>query len=75
MSSITPDVAGRAIEIVEHDLLAEFEGMLPSRDLALLASEEVHAFDGAAVNDFIPILAWRRARRRALAIITSPSSR
>jgi hypothetical protein len=54
-------------EIVEHELQAEFEGIVSTEELSTIAREEVDAFGSARVRDFVPILAWRQARSRVLA--------
>jgi hypothetical protein len=61
--------AGHDIELVEQDLRVEFGGRLPEGDLAVLAIEEVRALGPARVHDYVAILAWRRARRRAIAML------
>jgi hypothetical protein len=53
------------IRAVTHELLAEFDETLSQETISMLASEEVRAFEDAEVREFVPILAWRRARRRA----------
>jgi uncharacterized membrane protein YcjF (UPF0283 family) len=53
------------VQVVTHDLQAEFDDTLSHETIAMLASEEVQAFEDAEVREFVSILAWRRARRRA----------
>jgi hypothetical protein len=56
-------------EIVEHDLHAEFEEIVPREELSRIAREELDAFGSARVRDYVPILAWRQARNRVLATL------
>ncbi len=56
------------VQVVTNDLLAEFSGTLSHETISSLALEEVRAFEDAGVREFVPILAWRRARRRAWAL-------
>jgi len=56
------------VQVVTHDLLSEFNEALSHETISLLAAEEVQAFEDAGVREFVPILAWRRARRRAWAL-------
>jgi hypothetical protein len=59
------------VEVVERDLLAEFEDLLPRGTIASIAIEEVRALDGATVRDFVPVVAWRHARRRAMLMVVN----
>jgi hypothetical protein len=56
---------------VEHDLSVEFDGILSRKTISSLASQEVGEFEQEKVREFIPILAWRRARFRARAMAGS----
>jgi hypothetical protein len=56
------------VQVVTHDLLAEFDRTLTHETISTLAAEEVRAFQDAEVREFVSILAWRRARRRARAL-------
>jgi hypothetical protein len=67
MSSIEQGVRD-PVQTVTHDLLAEFEQTLSRETIAMLAAEEVSVFEDVGVREFVPILAWRRARRRAWAL-------
>ncbi|MGZ5290463.1 MAG: three-helix bundle dimerization domain-containing protein [Actinomycetota bacterium] len=53
------------IQAVVNDLKGEFEESLSHETISALAAEEVRAFEDATVREFVPMLAWRRARRRA----------
>jgi hypothetical protein len=55
------------VETVEHDLTAEFGDRLPEEALHEMAREAVSELADARVREFVPILAWRRARSRARA--------
>ena len=56
------------LQRVLADLSREFGGALPRDVLASAARRAVAGFDGARVGEFVPILAWRRARRDLLAL-------
>ncbi|MGZ5290674.1 MAG: three-helix bundle dimerization domain-containing protein [Actinomycetota bacterium] len=53
------------VQVVTHDLLAEFDETLSHETISTLAVEEVRAFEDAEVREFVSVLAWRRARKRA----------
>jgi hypothetical protein len=55
------DVQGQ----VERQLSREFE-TLPRERISQVARESVEAFRGARVTQFVPLLAFRQARRRVL---------
>jgi hypothetical protein len=57
------------IATVEHDLAVEFGGRLPEATLHAMAEEAVSELSDARVRDFVPVLAWRRARSRARIVI------
>jgi hypothetical protein len=59
------------VQAVTHDLLAEFDRSLSRETLSMLASEEVRAYEDVEVREFVPILAWRRARKRARVLARS----
>ena len=63
------------VEVVVHDLQFEFEGRLPDEIIVSLAEEEVSAFETAKVRDFVPVMAWRRARVRARWLVARGSDR
>jgi hypothetical protein len=50
---------------VERQLSREFE-TLPRERISQVAREAVEAFRGARVTRFVPLLAFRQARRRVL---------
>lgn len=56
------------VQVVTHDLLAEFDETLSHETISTLALEEVRAFEDAEVREFVSVLAWRRARKRAWAL-------
>jgi hypothetical protein len=53
------------VQVVVRDLHAEFDGYLSDETISALATDAVRAFEDPAVREFVPTLAWRRARRRA----------
>lgn len=53
------------IETVEHDLSVEFGDRLPPVTIHAMAEEAVSELGDARVQEFVPVLAWRRARSRA----------
>ena len=57
----TPDVQ----EQVERQLGREFD-TLPRERVSQVAREAVEAFRGARLRQFVPLLAFRSARRRVL---------
>ena len=57
------------VHVVEADLAREFEGRLAHDVIASLAEEEVASLDDSRVRSFVPILAWRRARDRAMSLV------
>jgi hypothetical protein len=56
---------------VEHDLSAEFGDRLPGDALHTIAEEAVSELADARVREFVPVLAWRRARSRARVALLS----
>jgi hypothetical protein len=50
------------------DLSREFGGTLPRETISSAAQRAVQGFDGVRVDEFVSILAWRRARRDLLAL-------
>jgi hypothetical protein len=75
---VTPREPTRArrqelLQRVLADLSREFGGVLPRDVIASAARRAVDGFDGARVDDFVPILAWRRARRDLLALSRLPA--
>ena len=56
------------------DLSREFGGTLPRETISSAARRAVEGFDGVRVDEFVPILAWRRARRDLLALARIPRS-
>lgn len=65
-----PGVSARdPVRTVEHDLTVEFGDDLPEDTLHTIAQEAVRELADARVREFVPILAWRRARARARARI------
>lgn len=62
------------VEIVEREILAEFEDAVPRGEISWIAAEEVAVFQDAKVRDFVPILALRRARARASALAEGRAS-
>lgn len=59
------------VTVIERELGEEFAGQLPDATIRRLAKEEVAAFANAHVQDFVPVLAGRRARARAKEIVAS----
>ncbi|MGZ4132860.1 MAG: three-helix bundle dimerization domain-containing protein [Actinomycetota bacterium] len=62
---------GRRQELLQRvlaDLSREFGGALPRDVIVSAARRAVEGFEGARVDDFVPILAWRRARRDLLTL-------
>ena len=57
------------VTVIERELGEEFAGQLPDATIRRLAKEEVAAFANAHVQDFVPVLAGRRARARAKQIV------
>ncbi|MGE5226380.1 MAG: three-helix bundle dimerization domain-containing protein [Planctomycetaceae bacterium] len=69
--SRAPGGRARRQELLQRvlaDLSREFGGTLPREVIAGAARRAVEGFEGARVDDFVPILAWRRARRDLLAL-------
>ena len=67
--SQTPRTPARREELQQRvlaDLSREFGGALPRAVIVGAARRAVEGFEGARVDDFVPILAWRRARRDLL---------
>lgn len=56
---------------VEHDLSVEFGDRLPSDALHAIAEDAVSELADARVREFVPVLAWRRARSRARVVLLS----
>jgi hypothetical protein len=50
---------------VERQLSREFQ-TLPHELVSQVARESVEAFNGARLTQFVPVLAFRKARRRVL---------
>jgi hypothetical protein len=61
------------ITVVERDLSVEFGDRIPGATLHAMAEEAVSELADARVPDFVPILAWRRARSRARVALLSMS--
>jgi hypothetical protein len=62
---------GRRQEVLQRvlaDLSHEFGGALARDVIVSAARRAVDGFEGARVDEFVPILAWRRARRDLLAL-------
>jgi hypothetical protein len=45
-------------------LASEYGGSVPDESIDLAAREALADLSGARVRDFVPVFAWRRARRR-----------
>jgi hypothetical protein len=58
-------------EVLKRELVVEFGDRLPDDTIETLALQEVAAFDDASVRDFVVLLAGRRARTRAKALIAA----
>ena len=50
--------------VVFRRLLDEFGDRIDEETIRDVATEEVHAFTGARVGTFVPIIAWRKGRTR-----------
>jgi hypothetical protein len=59
------------VETVEHDLMVEFGDRLTPDVLHTMAEEAVSELSDARVHEFVPVLAWRRARSRARVAVVS----
>ncbi len=57
------DPADQLLQRVIADLEHEFRGKVPHDVLVGAATHAVAGFAGARVEDFVPVLAWRRARK------------
>jgi hypothetical protein len=57
------------VDVLRRELVAEFGGQLSDDTIEMLAAQEVAVFDDASVRDFVVLLAGRRARARASALI------
>ena len=68
------DIDRDPVTLVEHDLEKEFYPQLSHEVIVRLAEEEVSSFEDARIGDYLPLLAWRKARRRAqLMLAPSPA--
>jgi hypothetical protein len=63
-----PPARQALLQRVLADLSREFGGALPRDVIMRAARRAVDGLDGARVDEFVPILAWRRARRDLLAL-------
>jgi hypothetical protein len=57
------------IDVVKLELTLEFAGRLSDDTIESLAVAEVASFDGAKVRDYVVLLAGRRARAHAKALV------
>lgn len=63
MRSTDPSEERRHLDAVERDLVTEFAATLTAGEVARRFAEVVHAFDGAPIRDFVPVLARKQARQ------------
>ena len=54
----------RQLDAARRDLVAEFADRVPEAEVHARFDEIVHAFDGAPVRGFVPVLVGRAARER-----------
>jgi hypothetical protein len=60
------DPAGEAIQDplpgLREQLASEYEGVIAGETIDRVAEQVLVEFEGARIRDFVPLLAWRRAR-------------
>jgi hypothetical protein len=58
-------------QFVFSRLTEEFAGRVAPEMIRRVTNEEVAFFEGTRVKDFVPILAWRRAKARLVSQVAS----
>jgi hypothetical protein len=69
--SASPLLQAGPSQYVFARLSEEFDGLVDSETIRRISDEEVSFFEGTRVKDFVPILAWRRAKARLGAQVAS----
>ena len=49
---------------LRDDLVREYGTMMPTAAIEQAARQALAEFDGVPIREFVPVLAWRRARSR-----------
>jgi hypothetical protein len=53
-----------ALPALRADLVREYGTMMPTAAIEQVARQALAEFDGVPIREFVPVLAWRRARSR-----------
>jgi hypothetical protein len=53
-----------ALPALRADLVREYGTMMPTAAIEQAARQALAEFDGVPIREFVPVLAWRRARSR-----------
>ena len=53
-----------ALPALQADLVREYGTMMPTEAIEQAARQALAEFDGVPIREFVPVLAWRRARSR-----------
>lgn len=61
----------RQLQRTCQDLVREFGDRLPESEVQARFEQVLHAFDGAPVRSFVPVLAGRAAREQLRTLATS----
>jgi hypothetical protein len=53
-----------ALPALRADLLREYGAVVPQKTIEQVAKQALDEFNGVRIREFVPVLAWRRARSR-----------
>ena len=53
-----------ALPALRDDLVREYGASVPTAAIEQAARQALAEFDGVPIREFVPVLAWRRARSR-----------
>jgi hypothetical protein len=53
-----------ALPALRDDLLREYGSVVPVRTIEQVAKQALEGFNNVRIREFVPVLAWRRARLR-----------
>jgi len=53
-----------ALPALRDDLVREYGATVPTAAIEQAARQALAEFDGVPIREFVPVLAWRRARSR-----------
>jgi hypothetical protein len=53
-----------ALPALRADLVREYGTTMPAAAIEQVARQALAEFDGVPIREFVPVLAWRRARSR-----------